>query len=207
MLKRRSFIAFVAGLLLALRCRWQPRRRRRQDLLLGLAWRPGRPGLDLLPRWRQPVGRGHGQHREHLVPQRRCAHAPGGYPRCHRGRRRRHRHQQPRPGQPGRGRRRGQRRRHPHRQHQHAGPDGQTSMLTWAPTTSRSVVAGPSTSSTAATSPQATSCGCPSRSPAPPTASRKRKASPASSSRSASPGRSPTPRSTRLRSSPGCPTT
>ncbi len=54
---------------------------------------------------------------------------------------------------------------------------------------------------------KATSCGCRSRSRAPPTASRRKRASPASSSPSASPGRSRTRPSTRPRSSRACPTT
>ena len=52
--------------------------RRRQDLLLDLARLAGRPGLDLLPRRRRAMGRGHRQHRQHLVPLRRRAVAPGG---------------------------------------------------------------------------------------------------------------------------------
>ena len=47
---------------------------------------------------------GHRQHRQHLVPQRRRAVAAGSGPRRDRRQGRRHRHHQPRSGQPGRGR-------------------------------------------------------------------------------------------------------
>ena len=101
----------------------------RQDVLLGLAWRSGRSGLDLLPGRRQAVGKRHRQHRQHLVPQWRRGLAAGSGSRRHRRRGRRHRHDQPRSGQPGRDRQGGQRGQHPDHQLQHARPDGQLRRL------------------------------------------------------------------------------
>ncbi len=121
----------------------------RQDLLLDLPRLAHRSRVDLLPGRCGPMGKGHRQHGEDLVPQRRCPISAGSCPRGHRRRRGRHRHQQPRSGQPGRSGQGSPRRRTSPSSISTRPTRAPTSMPMSGRTTSMSADAGPSTSSMA----------------------------------------------------------